>query len=294
MSSVLILLAATLWGMIGLFTRQLTALGFTSMQIAAFRSIVSAILLSAYLAVRSPKELKIKLRDLPLFLGTGVCSLLFFNVCYFTTINLTSLSTAAILLYTAPAFVTLMSAVVFHERITARKTVALLLALSGCAFVTGFLRAEPMVSAFGLLTGIGSGFGYALYSIFGPFALRKYSSMTVTVYTFITCGVCSLPLLRPAAAFRIIAAAPVKSVLLIVLLAIVATVAPYLLYTAGLKNTEPGRASVMASLEPVVATLTGVIVFRESLGWDSVLGAILVLSAVVLLNLPGKKNKETK
>ncbi len=291
----MILLAATFWGMIGLFTRQLAALGFTSMQIAAFRSIVSALLLSAYLAIRSPKELKISLRDLPLFLGTGVCSLLFFNVCYFTTINLTSLSTAAILLYTAPAFVTIMSAIVFHEKITARKTAALILALSGCAFVTGFLRGQPVISAFGLLTGIGSGFGYALYSIFGPFALRKYSSMTVTVYTFITCGVCSFPLLRPAAALKSISAAPVKSLMLIVLLALISTVAPYLLYTAGLKNTEPGRASVMASLEPVVATLTGVIVFRESLGWDALLGAVLVLSAVVLLNLPDKnKPKETK
>ena len=293
MSTVLILLAAFCWGLIGLFTRSLSALGLTSLQIAALRSIVSAVLMIGYLAVRSPKELKIQLKDLWMFFGTGVCSLLFFNVCYFTAINLTSLSVAAILLYTAPIFVMILSAIFFREKITKRKLLALVLALGGCVLVTGVLRGKLVLSAFGLLMGIGSGFGYALYSIFSPLALKKYSTLTVTTYTFLTCGVCSLVFLRPVSLVRTCAAAPVKSVIMILLLAVVSTVAPYLLYTEGLKHTASGRASVMASLEPVVASLVGVVVFKEAMGIDGVLGTLAVLAAVVLLNV-GDKGKEKK
>ena len=60
---------------------------------------------------------------------------------------------------------------------------------------------------------------------------------------------------------------------------------PYLLYTYGLTGLETGRASIMASVEPVVATLVGALVFHESMSLLSALGVALVLAAVVLLNL---------
>ena len=60
---------------------------------------------------------------------------------------------------------------------------------------------------------------------------------------------------------------------------------PYLLYTRGLEGLENGKASIMASIEPVVATVVGVIIYHETLTLMSAAGVILVLSAIVLLNV---------
>lgn len=104
---------------------------------------VAAAGLWIYLGIFHREDLKIRLRDFMVFIGTGVCSIVFFNIMYFITIERTTLSVAAILLYTAPCFVMLMSAAVFHEKITGMKMVALLLALLDAAVRPGFLRAAP-------------------------------------------------------------------------------------------------------------------------------------------------------
>jgi len=290
MATVFIILAAVGWGMIGLFTRTLGDFGFTSLELSALRAILAALLLFLWIALRDRAQLKIRVRDLWMFFGTGVCSILVFNICYFTAITLTTLSVAAILLYTAPVFVMLLSAIFFHEKITAKKLLALGLALGGCVLVTGILSGAQTVSTAGILWGVGSGIGYALYSIFGRAALARYSPLTVTTYTFLVAGVCALPFSSMPHVVLLCIEKPLAAVWL-VLFALIATVLPYVLYTEGLRRTEPGRASVMASLEPVVASIIGIAVFHEPLRWDGLLGMLLVLAAVVLLNLPvGRKS----
>lgn len=69
---------------------------------------------------------------------------------------------------------------------------------------------------------------------------------------------------------------------------------PYLLYTYGLSGMETGRASIMASVEPVVATIVGAAVFRERMSALSYAGVVLVLSAVVLLNVRTRRGNNDK
>ena len=132
-----IIAAAVCWGLIGFFVRTLAAQGFSSMQIVALRSLAAAICVTLPLLRSGSAALRIRLRDLWLFVGTGICSLVFFNYCYFNAMQQTSLAVAALLLYTAPVFVMLMSLVCFGEAFTRTKALALLLTFSGCACVTG-------------------------------------------------------------------------------------------------------------------------------------------------------------
>ena len=104
-----IITAAACWGLIGLFVRQLAAEGYSSLQIVALRSLVAAVCISLLVA-RSPRRtLTIRQRDCWLFIGTGICSLVFFNFCYFNAMQQTNLAVAALLLYTSPIFVMLLS-----------------------------------------------------------------------------------------------------------------------------------------------------------------------------------------
>lgn len=132
-----------------------------------------------------------------------------------------------------------------------------------------------------VLLGLGAGFFYALYSIFGRYALAHYDSMTVTMWTFLFAGPASLVLLRPselAAAFS----APGTWLTAAGLVA-VSTAAPYLLYTWGLARVESGRASILASLEPVMASLAGTLLFHEPLSAATLAGIACVLAGVSIL-----------
>ena len=164
--TVSILAAGCLWGFMGLFRRYMGEAGFTSSGVIVLRCGVAAVCFGLTLLFTGPAQFKVKLRDLWCFLGSGVVSLLFFTFCYFQAMTLMSLSAAAILLYTAPAIVTLFSALLFKERLTAMKIAAVVLAFLGCALVSGLGSGSMTLSTAGILYGLGAGFGYAMYSIF--------------------------------------------------------------------------------------------------------------------------------
>lgn len=130
-----IISAAALWGCIGVFLRLLTAAGLDSMESVAVRSTVAAILYFFWLLFTDRAAFRVRLQDLWCFVGTGIFSVLFFNWCYFNAISLSALSVAAVLLYTSPVFVMLLSALCFQEPITPRKIGALLLTFCGCVLV---------------------------------------------------------------------------------------------------------------------------------------------------------------
>lgn len=159
-----IISGASLWGLIALFFKFLTACGFSPLQIVALRVLFAAVLMTAVIFKIDPKLLKIRWRDSWLFIGTGIFSLVFFNYCYFRSIESSSISIAVLLLYTAPVFVMLLSIFLFREKFTRCKMLALLSTFCGCTFITGIFSSKMTLTleAFGF--GLASGIGYALYS----------------------------------------------------------------------------------------------------------------------------------
>lgn len=280
-----IITAAICWGLIGLFVRTLAAQGFSSMQIVALRSLAAAICVTLPLLRSGRAALRIRLRDLWLFAGTGICSLVFFNYCYFKAMQQTSLAVAALLLYTAPVFVMLMSLLCFGEAFTRTKALALLLTFSGCACVTGVFGSSLTLTLSGLLYGLGSGFGYALYSIFGKYAVRKYSSLTITAFTFYLALAASWPLADFDYQRLGLAAIDLPSIVSVLGLGLLCAVLPYLLYTKGLEQIEAGQASILATIEPFVAAAVGVIFFAEALTPVKIIGLGLIFAAIAVLNI---------
>ncbi|MGN0400431.1 MAG: DMT family transporter [Blautia sp.] len=279
-----ILLAGSMWATMGLWVRRFSQEGLDSLQILSLRVAVTTVLMLLFLTLYNRKLLKIHWKDLWCFLGTGICSIVFFGYCYNRTIILTSLSVAAILLYTAPIFVMVLSRFLFGETFTTRKIAALILAFAGCICVTGILNGDHAVSTTGILTGLGSGFGYALYSIFGRYALeRNYHPFTVTFYTFL-CALGAVLFLADWKPITDFSLSSPSGFLYSAAYCLVTTVLPYIFYTFGLSHVETGKASVMATIEPVVATLLGVFVLQEKITTVGVLGIVLVLGALVLLS----------
>ena len=285
-SALCVLLAGTLWGSMGLFVRKLNAVGLYALDIVQLRIAISLVLVGLYLLIFARDKLRVRLRDLCCFAGTGIVSLLLFSWCYFSGMQEVSLSVMAVLLYTSPAFIVLLSVLLFRETLTRQKLLALVLTFTGCCLVSG-LGSGSAVSMKGLLLGLGSGFFYALYSIFSRYAIeRGYGSWTITFYTFLFCLLASAPLAHwglIASALSSGVSVPVYALLMGLLTGFLA----YIFYTKGLEGMESSRAGILASVEPVVGTIIGTLVFHEPLPVQSVLGIALVLGGIVVLG--GKK-----
>lgn len=276
-----VIAAGTLWGFMGFFRRTLDTMGLSASNCIAVRCIVAAILFAITMLIADRKAFKIKLRDAWCFVGCGIVSLLVFGLCYFKAMDYMSLSNAAILLYTAPCFVIIISAVLFKEKITPKKIAAMLMAFAGCCLVSGIGTGDE-ISAIGLALGLCSGLCYALYSIFSRFAInRGYSAFTINFYSCLLAGI-GATAVGGTDFIPLISLTP-SNLLFAVATGLVTCFLPYLLYTYGLIGIENGKASIMASIEPVVATLCGVFIYNEGLTVMSTVGILLVLSAIVLL-----------
>lgn len=280
--------AGICWGFMGFFTRNLGNYGIDTEGAIILRCGIAAVAFLIAILITDPSQLKIRFKDIWCFIGSGLLSLLFFTFCYFNAISMMNLSTAAILLYIAPAVVTLVSAVLFKEKITPVKAVAVVLSFAGCCLVSGVIGGLA-ITVKGLLFGIGSGVGYAFYTIFSRFALeRGYKSNTINLYSCLLASVGASVIWSPVQCVTSMFSS-VSALIWCVLAGIITCFVPYLLYTYSLTGLENGKASVIASVEPVVASLVGIFVFKEKIDLWSFLGIVLVLTAIIMLNIKKKE-----
>jgi len=289
----LVIAAGILWGTMGIFVRSLNDMGLNAMQIVEVRCIIAALLLIPFIYIKDKSLLKITKKNIAPLAGSAVFSIIFFNFCYFSAIEIMDMAVAAILLYTAPIFVSVMSVLFFKEKLTKHSIIALILAFVGCVLVSGIVGNSVKLPVNGLLLGLGAGFGYALYSIFSRVSLNQgLNSMTITVYTFLfaaIAGIIFTDFEKIGTAFNQYG---IKLGGLAILYTVITTILPYLLYTTGLRYVKTGTASVFASIEPVVAAVLGFVVFQEKPTLVGLTGIILVLGALIYLNASEGIEKE--
>ncbi|WP_164217891.1 EamA family transporter [Virgibacillus sp. YIM 98842] len=278
-----IITGAALWGTIGWYVNHLYDYGFTPMEVVTLRAWTSAILLLIFMLIAAPKKMKLKsFTDIRYFIGTGIFSIIFFNYCLFTAIELSTIPMATALLYTAPAFVIIISFFVFREPLTRVKIISLILTLFGTALVVGLIPINLQAIQIGsILFGLGSGIGYALYSIFSKFALKKYSSLIITTYTFTVAAIALTPFFPYSEKGHLLMD---PTVLLYAFgLGFLPTAFAYIIYTYGLNQTEASNASILSTIEPVVASLIGVFIFQEAFTFIQMIGMGCIIGAVILV-----------
>ena len=271
LSYIYVILSAVCWGFIGFSNRMLTEVGVSLGNRVFIRNFGTLVILTIVFALFHRQVFRIKLKHLPIFLCSGLLSILTLSLVYFQCQTMCSLSVAAVLLYLAPSFVVIFSAVLWKTPLTKRKLIALVVSLLGCVMVSGIIGGDMTAS----WAGIG---------------LAHYESYTMIYWTFLVAGLGSvffadfetLPL----------AFSGTQGIVGVCGVVIVATVLPYIFYTKGLEGVESGRASIITNIEPVVETLVGVFVFKEALTVWTVLGMACVFGCVILLANGDKKCEE--
>lgn len=278
------------FGSAGIFVRELSE-NMNSTSIISSRILIAILLLGLWIAVRYPMNFRIKLKDSWIFVGAGVLGTLGLNLCYNFSINELSLSLAAVLIALAPIFVMIFAFFMFHEAITAKKVISIILALVGCVLTSGILENNTSMhwSWIGILVGSASAGFYALYSIFSKLGMKKsYPALTITFYSMLAIAVVLLPFTQWDNMAHYIAANPLRNTLFMVMHSLCTAVCPYAFYTVALDHMEAGKASILCSCEPVAAMVFGLFFFGEIPTVLSVTGLIIVLLALAMLVLSDK------
>lgn len=285
-----IIFAGAFWGCLSLFLRPLSGYGLDGMQNALIKIFFATIALIIIVLIVNPKLFKFRLKDIWIFLGNGIISLGLFTFVYFQTLIHTDVSVAVVLLYTSPIFVLILSAIIFKEQITIKKIIAIIVTIIGCIFVTGLINGKAIITPMVLFTGLLSGLTFAFTSIFSKLAYEKdYNTLTINVWTFIFGLIFILPFVKIKETISIIGANPI--VLLIGFgLSIFNAIIPFLLFTWGVKNTEPSKAGILVAVEPMVASIIGMCVFKESHDIFKILGVVFIIIAIVLMNIQTKNS----
>lgn len=287
LSVLLVLAAAIMWGCIGIFVRHLNTVGFDAAQITTSKCLINAALMLVFLLVTDRQKLKIRVKDLGWFLANGILSIYVFNTAYSAAITMISLSTAVVLLYTAPAFVMILSVLFFHERFTWIKGLCLILCIGGSALVSGITGGVEL-NTMGLILGLVSGIGYALYSIFTGVIIKKYHPFTNIFYTFLIAGAAGFLTCDMGEALRM-AVSSREALFWTISNGVITSFLAYVAYTMALRYMRPSKAAILASLEPVVATFVGIFLYKESVTLAGGIGILMVFAALILSNLPQKE-----
>ena len=272
-----IIAAAVLWGMIGPFSRLAFQEGIAPMEVAFWRALLAWVLFGGHAMIRH--EVSLDRKDIPYILVFGVCGVSLFYFVYQMAVKQGGAAQAAVLLYTAPAWVIVLSRIFLKESITPTKISAVVLTLIGISAISigkgaGQDGSPVSVSAIGF--GLSSGFCYSLYYIFGKHFTGRYSSYNLFLYVL---PIGALGLL-PWVAFT---PKTPTAWLALISLAIICTYGANACYYLGLKYLEAGRASITATLEPVVAAVIAYFWWGEVFTVQSYMGSAVILSAVVLM-----------
>lgn len=278
----LIIIAGILWGTSGLFTNALGIFGFSSLQITAMRGAVAAILMLIFVLIKNPKLLFVPKKEIFFLFGSGI-SIFLTAFTYFASIKASSVSTAVILMYTAPVYVLIYSVLFLGEKLNTIKAICIFLMIAGCALVSGIVGGMKF-SFEGILLGIAAGISYSAYNIFTKIlTIHKVNALTISCYSFIIMGIIGLALCNPAEVFEITVKEPISLSILFVCLGLVTCFLPYVFYNFSLRDIPAGTATALGIIEPLSATLFSVAFLDEKLGLPLVVGMVLILVAVFVL-----------
>ncbi len=286
---ILILLAATAWGSIGIAGEKLFTLGLSPSEVIWFRAFISFSALFVFTLANHRERLKINRHHIPLFILYGLISVALFYLAYFNAVQKAGIAMAAILLYTAPAMVVVLSRYFFKETIDRMKIVCVALTVTGCFLVVkGYDVSNLRLNLAGILWGLLSGFCYAMYSIFGKNFAKTYHPWTIVIYSQGIGGVFLTIWNFPKEVFA--SQYGIEVWLYLFYIGLVPTLFAYLCYNAALKYIAPGKASIIATLEPVMAVLFAYLLLGQVLEPVQMLGAFFVIIAVLAVQMPGGFN----
>ena len=224
------------------------------------------------------KEFHVVRNDIPLLFVFGLLGISLFYISYQYAVKTGGAAFASVLLYTAPAWVVTCSVFIYKEKLTANKIMAVLLVITGVFLISKTGGSSNSTTAIGFMTilcGLMSGFCYSLYYTIGKYFSSRYSSANLFLYVLPIGALGIYPFVEFTHKSHI-------AWLFLIAVSMVSTFIGNHCYYLGLKHIEAGKASIVATIEPVVAAVAAYIILGEYFSFLGYFGAVMIMSAVIL------------
>lgn len=260
--------------------------GWDALVVSFYRGAIGLLFVFVWFLVRS-KNSGLTNRTLwfwSVIAGLGVAGNFAF---YFVSIEEGSVAVAATLMYCAPVFVYLISFAFRLERPTPLKWAAIVMVMVGIVLLTGIYEVESdRITTMGIIAGLLSGLSYAVFIFSFNYAAPHGSPQTILMIAF---AVLALILIIPANTGQVVSVLHAADWPLFALLGVLGAGLSFILYLIGLYQTLPAVASIVAMVEPVTASLFGIIVLDEVLTGLQISGMVLILFTVTTLSVKSER-----
>ena len=270
MPALMIVLAATLWGLIGPAAIFATAAGLPPLALAFWRALLAAVL---FALIARTALLRIRGGDMIGVLAFGIIGIAVMYAAFFQSVRYNGAPLAAILLYTGPIWVALFEAVRKRKLPDPPTLFALTLAVAGVVTVSWTPDAASSDIAIGW--GLLSGLAFAMHFVIAPRYLARYGAAPVYGIAMLAGALVLIP-------FTGVAAPPAAAWPYVLYVGAGATFAASYFFAAGVVRIAATRAAVLSTIEPVVATVASIVFLAARPSLQHLAGALLILSGVLI------------
>jgi drug/metabolite transporter (DMT)-like permease len=285
-----VLLAATLWAVSGSAAKFLFRSGVTPFQLVQLRTTIAAAALFLMLFARRRGDLRIGGRDFRYFIFLGV-TLALAQFTYLYAISRIHVAAAILLQYQAPVLIAAYTVFVARKRLSTITFAAMSGAVAGCYLMVGAYDLDILhMNRHGIISGLASAAAFALYTVESEYGMRTYSPWTIVFYALLVAALIWNVLHPPLSAFA--SQLSVSAWGWVAFIGIGGTVLSFGFYNEGVKRIHPARASITATLEPVMAGLFSYAFIGERMEPWQAMGAGLVIASVLLLKMRADHARE--
>lgn len=280
-SLVAVIISAACFGTLGVFTQLAYKEGASPLPLLAWRFALVSLLMAAYQLIRDAGALKAGLRDIGKYAALSLTGYGAASVCYFFALKFASASVVAVLLYTYPAMVAVLSAIFLGERLTRPRIIAIALTFAGCALVVGLFSDDMQASATGILLGFGAALGYSVFNMLSYRWMGSKPRIVLMTYTFGISAV-AIGLITVVTGGSLAVAAWTSTLWgLLGLIVLLPTFIAVLLYLNGIRRLGPAQAAIVSTTEPLFTIALAAAILGDRLTPLQMVGAALVVLGVI-------------
>lgn len=269
----MISLSMAIFGTIGVLTRNISV---TSGELALYRAIMAAVLITTYLIVTKQKiDFKAIKKEIPFLLASGMAMginwILLFQAYRYTTISAATLS-----YYFAPVIVTIVCPFLFHEKLTRKQIICFIMSTLGIVLITGIGNlGNSGTDLIGILFGLGAAVFYATVVLINKF-IKNVAGIHRTLLQFIA----AIILLAPYVAMTsgsTLSSLNTNGWICLIIVGVIHTGITYCLYFSALKDVSGQEAAILSYIDPLVAVVISVAILQEPLTLPQAIGGLLIL-----------------
>lgn len=293
----LAVITAVMWGIMGIFVRDLSKYQFSNIEISFFRCALAGAAYFVFLLITKPATLKINLKGIIICIVYGAVAYSISFVSYSVAVSRIPVGVATVLMFMSPIWVAILGRFMFGEKLEKSKIITIFVCLIGAILVANLIGGGNIkLDAIGILAGVVNGIGVALQILLPKFFAKDYDRDTLLVYGFLGAAVALLFGMDFGAVAEHFAAAPVTNLLWDLFgIGILCTMVANVACVKSTQYVEATTTSILSALEVVVGTLVGFLVFHEHLTILQMIGAVIIVVGAIGSELvQGKKKTEFK